>query len=282
MPLCCEWIENEKEYDKQDCELKAFYRLIPKIREYFPSLRICIILDSLYASGPVMKVLEDARMEWMIVFKEGAMPWVWKYTLWAKKALGVGNKLIEQEEKIIELRLEPSHEQRLTRQRFKNETRRVITETTYEWVNQLEHIDGIRTFNMLSCREVEDGRENCNYTWLVSNGLNLCEETVNPLSRGGRCRWVIENEGNNVQKNGGYRLEHLYSRDEVSMKIWHTLLDIAHIINQLIERGSLIVAKSFGSIRDIAVRMFEHFRYCVFRKPIYSPRIQIRLCWDTS
>ena len=160
--------------------------------------------------------------------------------------------------------------------------RRVIKEIRYEWVNQLEHIDGVRTFNILSCREVEDGQENCNYTWLLSNGLNLCEETVNPLSRSGRCRWKIENEGNNVQKNGGYRLEHLYSRDEVSMKIWHALLDIAHIINQLIERGSLIMAKSFGSIRDIAVRMFEHFRYNVFQKPLNPLRIQIRLCWDTS
>lgn len=26
LPIACEWIENEKEYKKQDCELKAFYR----------------------------------------------------------------------------------------------------------------------------------------------------------------------------------------------------------------------------------------------------------------
>ena len=277
LPMCCEWIENEEEYDKQDCEIKSFYRLIPKIRKYFPHLKICVLLDSLYAAGPVMKVLEEAGMEWMIVFKEGAMPWVWEYMQWAKKVLHVGKTLVERQERTIASRQGRSHEQRLSRQKPKRETRLVIKETSYEWINRLEHIDGVRTFNMLSCREVEDGGENCNYTWMLSNGLNLCEETVNPLSRGGRCRWVIENEGNNVQKNGGYNLEHLYSRDENSMKVWNVLLDIAHIINQLIERGSLIVRKAYGTLRDLSQRLFEHLRYFVFEKPLVRPMIQIRL-----
>jgi hypothetical protein len=277
LPMCCEWIENEGEYDKQDCELKAFYRLVPKIRKYFPQLRICVLLDSLYAAGPVMKVLEEAGMEWMIVFKEGAMPWVWEYMQWAKKVLHVGKNLVEQETRIIESRQGRSHEQRLSRQKPRHETRQIIKETSYEWINRLEHIDGVRTFNMLSCREVEDDDENCNYTWMLSNGLNLCEETVNPLSRGGRCRWVIENEGNNMQKNGGYNLEHQYSRDENSMKVWNALLDIAHMINQLIERGSLIVRKAYGTLRDLAQRLFEHLRYFVYKKPLVRPMIQIRL-----
>jgi hypothetical protein len=282
LPIACEWIENEKEYKKQDCELKTFYRLIKKIREYYSQLSICVILDSLYAAGPVFEALKEARMEYMIVFKEGAMPQVWKYARWATEQLHVEKTLIEQEETIIELRCARSHEERLSRKNSNNEKRTVVKETRYGWINQLKHIDGRRRFNILSCKEVKDSEQKCNYTWLVSDGLNLCEQTVNALSRAGRCRWKIENEGNNVQKNGGYQLEHLYSRDEVSMKIWHTMLDIAHIINQLIERGSLIVAKSYGSIRDIAVRMFEHFRYRIFQKDLNPRRIQIRLCWDTS
>lgn len=282
LPLACEWIENELEYKKQDCELKACYRIIKKIRVYYPQLNICVILDSLYAAGPVFEALKAARMEYMIVFKEGAMPQVWEYGQWASRHLHAEETLIEQEETVVELRQQRNHQQRLIREKPRHEQRKVIKTVRYAWKSRLEHIDGKRTFNMLSCREVQDQEEKCDYTWLVSDGLNLCEETVKPLSRAGRCRWKIENEGNNIQKNGGYRLEHLYSRDEVSMKIWHVILDIAHIINQLIERGSLIVAKSFGSIRDIAVRMFEHFRYRVFRKPLNPPRIQIRLCWDTS
>jgi hypothetical protein len=38
---------------------------------------------------------------------------------------------------------------------------------------------------------------------------------------GGRDRWKIENEGFNAQKNGGYGLEHGYSNNLVSAKIFY-------------------------------------------------------------
>ena len=66
------------------------------------------------------------------------------------------------------------------------------------------------------------------------------------------------------------------------MKIWCALIDIAHLINQIIEQGSLIVIKTYGSIRNVSQRLFEHLRYYVFRKPPNPPRIQIRLGWNTS
>jgi hypothetical protein len=282
LPMASEWIENEPEYKKQDCERKAGFRLIKKIREYFPQLKICMILDSLYAELPVMAALTAAGIEYIIVFKEGSMSWVWEHKEWSKKHLHVEKELIEQEEKTIEKREARSHDQRLVRQKPRNEQRKVTKTVRYGWINKFEHIDGKRVFNILSCRDEEDDQKICDYTWFISDGLNLCEETVNPLSKAGRGRWTIENQGNNMQKNGGYRLKHLYSSDEVSMKIWNTILDIACIINQLIERGSLIVLKSFGSIRNIAVKMFEDFIYRVFRKPLNPPRIQIRLRWDTS
>ncbi|MBF0532955.1 MAG: hypothetical protein HQL23_07670 [Candidatus Omnitrophica bacterium] len=195
---------------------------------------------------------------------------------------GMEKTLIDEEKKDIEARHSRSHSDRLVRAKPKNERRRVVKTTEYKWITNLRHWDQRRIFNVLKCKETQDGRQNCDYTWLVSGGLNLGESTVRPLARAGRCRWKIENEGNNTQKNEGYRLEHLYSRDEVSMKIWHALINIAHTINQLIERGSLIAVRSFGSLRDFSQRLFEHFRYLVFEKPPHPPRIQIRLCWDSS
>jgi len=55
----------------------------------------------------------------------------------------------------------------------------------------------------------------------------------------GRLRWKIENEGFNVQSNGGYALEHTYTRHAVSAKVFHLLLQLAHTLARLIERGSL-------------------------------------------
>ena len=50
--IMTEFAENQEEAEKQDCERKAFYRLIKRLREQFPMLPLCICGDSLYACGP--------------------------------------------------------------------------------------------------------------------------------------------------------------------------------------------------------------------------------------
>ena len=55
-------IQNEGEYEKQDCEMSAFPRLAAKLKELFPRLPMCILGDSPYACSPVMDVCE--RMRW--------------------------------------------------------------------------------------------------------------------------------------------------------------------------------------------------------------------------
>ncbi len=74
--------------------------------------------------------------------------------------------------------------------------------------------------------------------WITN--FNVKRPNVITLANeGGRLRWKIENEGFNVQKNGGYRLEHAYTRNATASKVFYYLLQIAHIIAQLMERGSL-------------------------------------------
>jgi len=49
-----EFIENaDPKATKEDCEKKAFARLAPRLHRDFPQLRICLLLDALYANGPV-------------------------------------------------------------------------------------------------------------------------------------------------------------------------------------------------------------------------------------
>ncbi|MCM3056554.1 transposase, partial [Caldibacillus thermoamylovorans] len=50
LSVASEFIENESEnVKKQDCELKAFYRLTARLKDTFKKLPICLIADSLYA-----------------------------------------------------------------------------------------------------------------------------------------------------------------------------------------------------------------------------------------
>ncbi|MFH1753132.1 MAG: hypothetical protein ABH875_03020 [Candidatus Omnitrophota bacterium] len=281
MPMASEWIENSEDglYDKQDCERKASYRLFKKLRRLYPRLPICVLLDSLYACAPVFEILKELKMEWIIVFKEGSMPEVYSWVMATKKRIASKNVIVSRDTRDIEARKRRSHTQRLNRRKTNSKKREVTVEGTYTWLNAAKHWDGKRSFNIVTCKEIEGTKTNCDYVWLVSDGLRLCEDNAVELAERGRLRWVIENQGNNMQKNGGYNLGHLYSKDKVSMKIWCAMLDIACIINQLIEKGSLITKKAFGSIRNISERLFEHLTYYVFTKPPIRPLIQIRLGW---
>ncbi len=82
-------------------------------------------------------------------------------------------------------------------------------------------------------------------------------------------------------------MEHLYIRNYNGMKCIYLLLQIAHIINQLIEKGNLLskeIKKALGSIYEIAQRLLEELRYFFFEpgefEQLITKRIQIR--FDTS
>src|SRR5260370_24563402 len=68
--------------------------------------------------------------------------------------------------------------------------------------------------------------------------------------KGGRYRWKIENEGFNRQKNSGLNLEHVYSNDPEKWKAYYYLLQIAFVITQLLERGSLLLQLVAGLGKD--------------------------------
>jgi hypothetical protein len=56
LPLFSEFLSyagSDTDTTQQDCELKAFKRLAVNIKQEFPQLPLMILLDGLYASGPV-------------------------------------------------------------------------------------------------------------------------------------------------------------------------------------------------------------------------------------
>jgi hypothetical protein len=89
--------------------------------------------------------------------------------------------------------------------------------------------------------------------------------------KGGRHRWHIENQGFNRQKNSGLNLEHAYSTDPERLKAYYYLLQIAHIILQTFEVGSLLrnmaaefgrtPIQLFGSLKNLARRLLDAIRY---------------------
>ncbi len=70
-----EFIENPEEIPtKQDCELKAFYRLADRLKQRFPRLPICLLLDGLYAGGPTFTRCEQYGWQFLITRQDDDLP----------------------------------------------------------------------------------------------------------------------------------------------------------------------------------------------------------------
>lgn len=249
-----EFIENPNEEARvQDSESKAFRRLAERLKKEFPQLRICFLLDGLYANKPVIDFLSENSWKYIVTFKEGSMPAVYEEYQSLKK-VNPDNRGTHDGEGV---------------------------ERKYRWASDVMYYKDTPGINVLECVETKGGTEK-KFVWLTN--FEIDKNNFNKLGETGRLRWKIENEGFNVQKNGGYELEHPYSEDIVALKNFYLLLQIAHIINQLMEKGSLLsgeVKKVFGSIRNLARRLLESLRTTVYDpvdiKLIESTKFQIRL-----
>lgn len=243
--ILTEFIENPGENpSKQDCELKAFYRLAERLKAEFPRLPICLSLDSLFANGPTMSICEQHDWQYMIVHKEGDIPF------------------IHQEfEALLPLTPE-NHLTFLTGPQSK-------TRQEYRWINDIAYTDSEKkkhTLGVLECveskPEAKGQSRTTRFRWITNFRLKD-RQVIELANEGGRIRWKIENEGFNVQKNGGYELEHAYTTDPTASKIFYFLLQMAHLLTQLIEKGSLFrqaFPTGVGSTKNIALRLLEAWR----------------------
>src|SRR5579859_4892022 len=63
---------------KQDCELKAVQRLLPRIKKDYPQLQFVLALDNLYACGTLFALAQELGWSFVVTFKEGRTPALWR------------------------------------------------------------------------------------------------------------------------------------------------------------------------------------------------------------
>ncbi len=254
---------------KQDCELNALRRLLPRIKKTYPQLSFVLAGDSLYGCGPVFALAQEFDWSFVVTFKEGRTPALWQEF------------------------------QALLPECPENFLKRTWADRpvqTFRWVRQLayEDSDGRHwKLNALECRErSQDGTEHY-FAWLTP--LPVSGKTVEEIAqKGGRDRWKVENEGFNRQKNSGLNLEHVYSTDPEKWKAYYLLLQIAFMLVQLLERGSLLrrlaaevgrpVWKLFGSLKNVARRLLESVRFGAWEADWFDAQTaaQLHISFDSS
>jgi hypothetical protein len=210
--LATEWIANPAgEYDKQDCERKAFMRLTVQLKQQYPRLPICLTADGLYTYQGFFAICRDYGWAFIITFPDGNLSTVWED---------------------VQGLLPRTPGQCRYERRYHGPT---VIEQTFRWVNHLDY--GGHTLAWLEGVEVItplDGSQPTHHRFVHLTNLAVSATTVVALSRTGRLRWKIENEGFNTQKHLGYGLEHKYARVSWrAAKNYYQCLQIGHLINQL-------------------------------------------------
>lgn len=214
-----EFVENEDEnVEKQDCEIRAFYRMAKKIKEKYPKLPILISGDALYCVEPVVKICKKNKWEYIIRLKEERL-----------KLLGEeidGLEKAEKEEKEIRY-----------------------------WNNiKYGEVEFQKEANVLKYYENKKGKIT-EFMWITS--LKITEGNKKELVYYGRQRWKIENEGFNIQKNGTFDIGRIYSKNYNAMKAHYFFIQFAHTIRQLLEKGLKYIAEIKMSIKEVSASITQ-------------------------
>ena len=254
-----EFVDNEegKEMEKQDCERKACWRLMEKLKKAFPRLPICLCGDSLYACEGFFERCKEKNWKYILRYKEGSIP-----------TIGMEYRELKG--------IEQNYQERKR-------------ETGKEWYDYVREIDykgykvNVAEYGEYQEQICKKGKKKGSEEiiqkefWFVTD-LPVTRKNVADLTERGRMRWRIENEGFNAQKKHGYYLEHLYSRNYQALKNHYYLIQIGHMIGQFLEAWERIWKKVKQSLEQKHKRMMESMKELLLEKykEEINQKIQIR------
>jgi hypothetical protein len=214
IPLVSEWIANEGvQYDKQDCELKAFKRLAARMKRYFPRLNICILTDGLYTNVSMMDICELYGWKFITVFKDGNLSSVW--------------------EEVNSLLLLSGGSSSCKQQLF--DSPHWITRN-YRWVKNIEYLK--HKIHWIECLQETVHRrtdvKNANRFVFLTN-MDVDHDNIAPVLMAGRARWLIEDYFN-TQKNRDGNFHHKFNRNNFkAIKNWHSIKQLTCMISELVK-----------------------------------------------
>jgi len=183
---------------------------------------VLVLLDGLYANGPVMELCRQYRWQFMIVLQDDSLPSVWE------EVRGLG-----QLQRHHHLEQKWGHRQ----QRFR-------------WVNGIEYEYGAprrkrQAVHVVICQESWQEvaldspaivEKTSRHAWLSSQPLSR-ENVHERCNLGARHRWGIENNFL-VEKRQGYQYEHDFSHHWNALRGYHFLMRLGHLVNILAQNAA--------------------------------------------
>ena len=217
-PLAIEPISKQDGASKNDCERNAAIRLLRTLKTSHPHLRLVIVLDALYANGPLIKLLTELNFRYIITAKNT------EYLYDAH--------LVNPDKKI-----------------YTTESSQLIETYTYSAQLPLNITHKELKVNLLEYKSVASKKngDKLRYysSWLTD--LPLAKNNLQRIMRGARARWKIENEVHNTLKNQGYNFEHNYGHGNNNLS---TVFAYGMFITFLIDQIQDATGYYFKQIKD--------------------------------
>ena len=246
--LATEFVENEiyiddngneiRKFDKQDCELKASYRLLKKIKERFPKLPIIIGGDALYLGKPFLELCDEYKFNYIIRYKEDAASSI-------KKNFDTF--------KIIDGNYQ-----------YQNEV-------IYGEVKNKEFY----TINVITYDELdEEAGEKTNFKYITN--LKITKKNKEEIVALGRKRWKIENKGFKEQKSGVLNISHIYTKDCEGTKNTYLLIQFSHTLLNLLNYGDVLI-KSLETTKKEVSDLIHKALTSIIQPLNLNRQIQLRL-----
>ena len=142
------------------------------------------------------------------------------------------------------------------------------TKVNYEYVTGLDY-EGEK-INVIKYTDTKKDTEFVYITDLPITNKNI-ENTINV----GRNRWKIENEGFNIQKNRTFDIGHLYSKNQTAIKVHYLMIQIAHILRQMLEKGIKEIKELKLKLKEISQVLKKQLTSTIRNLTVHS-KIQLR------
>lgn len=244
-----EEIKNKKEEEiKQDCELNASKRLLTKFREKYPRLPVRIIADSLYPSKELIEICEKLGIEYVFVLQDKKIPSITREFLTLASMKEGNRKIVDEGEKI-----------KLTM-----------------WENGIEYKG--KEVNVIR-QIVRDKKKKKDSVWMWMTNREITNKDVDKIVYCAKTRDYIENQGFREQKvTSGIDLEHVYSKKINAIKVIYTIIQITHLILQIIEHSDISgeFNKKYGSVKVFRRKFYAHLTEKDINIELIEIKIQIR------
>lgn len=226
--LATEFVENEtytdkdgntyRKFDKQDCELKASYRLLEKIKKRFPKLPIIIGGDALYLGRPFLELCNKYNFEYIIRYKENDAPTI--------------------KRNFNEIKIADGNYQ------YQNE---II-------FGDLKDKD-FYTLNVISYDEENVDEKTgevfiTNFSYVTS--LEITSNNKESIVLLGRRRWKIENKGFKEQKSDILNINHIYTKNCNGTKNIYLIIQFAHTLLNLLNYGDILIKNLMTTKNEVS------------------------------